>query len=246
MNDVGAESALQDRPTKHQVEARAAGERVMAFAQRVDAMEVQPREAAPTRLRRRARAGPGAAGVRAARRPTGTSPAPPRTPTRSVRQVLFIAVLMECQARAELGTVDEARVRCEAVEPRRAWGAHRETREHFGHPRPEATSLRIDSVVAIAAAVAQPARLAAVRHRDRHAQTARRRHVSKRSLLRHVVNRVEQRRRFLGRKSAQKERAGCEVRPSIGVDTGPSTTWLAGTRSLTAVPWPTHDLMSMT
>ena len=47
MNNVGAESALQNRPTKGQIEARAAGKRVMALAKRVDAVEMQPRGAAP-------------------------------------------------------------------------------------------------------------------------------------------------------------------------------------------------------
>ncbi len=47
MNAVGAESALQDRSTKGQVEASAAGELVLALAQRVDAVEVQARRAAP-------------------------------------------------------------------------------------------------------------------------------------------------------------------------------------------------------
>jgi hypothetical protein len=69
--------------------------------------------------------------------------------------------------------------------------------------------LRIDCVVAIAAAVAYPARLAAVRHRDRH-ETARRFHVSKRSLLRDGVDAIEQDRRFVGREPAQNDRAWLE------------------------------------
>jgi len=128
------ESAFPERPTKGQVEARFAGERVMGFAQCVDAMEVQASGAAPHDNVAMIEAHPP--------RPDRARLAAPEKcrwhaqGNRNDRgsEVLFIPVLMECQSGAWLIAVDEARIGREPLEARSACGALGDARKRRAWP----------------------------------------------------------------------------------------------------------------
>ena len=132
MSDVGVESALLKRLTKGQVEARAAGKRVMAFAHCVDAVEVQPGRAAPHDDVAMIETNPSWPG-----RARRAAPEKRRRHPQGGRhdwsgEVLFIPVLMERQSCAWLVAVDEARIGREPLEARRACGAPGDMRETSG------------------------------------------------------------------------------------------------------------------
>src|SRR5262249_56981746 len=82
--------------------------------------------------------------------------------------VAFVAVLVEGQARTGNVAIDEAGVRSETLEARRLRRPGRHIPEHRRHSGPRLPALRIGALVAIAGAVRDPPRLAAIGHGNGH------------------------------------------------------------------------------
>ena len=109
---------------------------------------------------------------------------PSDTETIGAAKSLLVPVLMQRHARARLIAVDQAGIRREAGKARLRRRLLRQARETT--PASPATACRygIVGVVAIAAAVGDPAASAAIGHRHRHLMAARRHHVAERRLRR--------------------------------------------------------------
>ena len=97
-------------------------------------------------------------------------------------EIVLVLVLMQRHAGAGLVAVDQARIRRKAVKPRLGRRLCGQRAKRCRHGRPRCAGFRIDAVVAIAAAVGDPAGAAAIGHRHRHRMAARRHHVAKRRL----------------------------------------------------------------
>ena len=83
------------------------------------------------------------------------------------REVALVPVLMQREPRARLVAVDEARIGREIGEPGLVGGGHCDAPERRRHGRPGPSAQRIKRIVAVAAAIRDPAARAAIRHRDR-------------------------------------------------------------------------------
>ncbi len=131
--------------------------------------------------------------------------------------VAFVAVLVQREPRAGLVAVDQAGIGPEAREARRLGRLAREPRERGGHRGPGLLRQRIDRVVAVAAAVADPAQWTAVRHRHRHGVAAGRHQVPERRHALDARQRGQQLARERQREAAQHagtraQRLGCAKR----------------------------------
>ena len=106
-----------------------------------------------------------------------------------MRQVEFVAVLVQRHAGAGLVAVDQAGVGHKAGKPGCGGGIVRQAQELDGQRRPGRAVVGVERCVAVAAPVAHPAERAAVGQRHRHALPAGRDHVAKRRLQGDVLQR---------------------------------------------------------
>src|SRR5437763_13536766 len=118
-------------------------------------------------------------------------------------EIFLVLVLMRRKARTDLVAINETCIRHEFRKSSFRRSRGREPEERFRHARPRPATLRIDGVIAISGSVCHPAKRAAVRHRDRHAITAGRDHLTKRSSRRNITNCGQDRRFILPHEFAQ-------------------------------------------
>src|SRR5208283_4472456 len=93
-------------------------------------------------------------------------------------EIPLVLVLMQRETRAHRITIDETSVGPKLRKPgarRRVLGEIAPAR---GHRRPALSTLRVGRSISVAGAVGYPAECSAIRHRNRHAETARSRHVT--------------------------------------------------------------------
>ena len=123
-------------------------------------------------------------------------------------QVAFVPILMQCHFRAHRITVDQASIRLECGETCRQCCGLRQTAEIRWQRRPRLPTQRVGGAVAVAFAVGDPTRRAAIGHRHRHRVAAGRLHVPERGLGSNGVDACQQAVGVGGGVLAQYQRTG--------------------------------------
>lgn len=123
-------------------------------------------------------------------------------------QITFIAILMQCHFCAHRIAVDQASIRLESGETCRECCGLRQGAEIRWQRRPRLPTQRVGGAVAVAFAVGDPARRAAIGHRHRHRIAAGGLHVPERGLGSNGVDACQQAVGVDGGVLAQYQRTG--------------------------------------
>jgi hypothetical protein len=107
-------------------------------------------------------------------------------------EIVLVPVLMQGHPRAGLVAIDQAGVRRKAIEAALARRPQRQLAKRRRHRRPGFPGIGVDAIVAIAAAIGDPAGVAAIGHRHRHLMAAGREHMPERRLNDDLAQRREQ------------------------------------------------------
>ena len=125
--------------------------------------------------------------------------------------ISLVLVLMQRESRPGLVAIDQAGIGAEALEAGLRRHRPRQPEEHLRQSRPRQAAHGIHRIVAIAAPVGDPACRPAIRHGDRHLESARRGHPAERRLPHDLVEGGEN--RLLHRQGAPAQQQG--ARPQL-------------------------------